>query len=980
VRPRGYQVHVGYGSETQELIVRAFRGRYALQLIPRETFQGDYPDLPGPLLHNCFHWLHLRTGDIFITSKDRPWPDDPHKWYILSLKDYTCARTRLYRGLFTKDHIVNPSSPLFNRISRILDSLEDRSQITVYQPGGDRNLTVELPRLNIVFHTNKNRLLQSPQLQCQIDKNQDAGTWYGLRSKLVCTSLTNPMHRSILVPLGPVSARSEGCHVTVRVEPSDKFGRFNINSTLGRIDCAPEPTLVFTKALLHACTSFLLPDPLTGRTGTEEAIDWLQAGISQPWSPLTPPSMMVLNKIAGLTPRRVYYPQDLKVMRTDTWIESLPVILQDSAYRQIVGRILRESATLGMFAAKEQATIKMPELPSSGDVHLHARVMFRQGAVTRCSGNTSSRTQPVNQKYMSRDRPSTVNIMHLNVLEVINLIRKWPQSFKTTDCIAQILSQGSAVGGFTSAFDGTSLNEKLKVNIIQRWGSLVRFSRESTDRYKLMYLLGPMSFHLDANMPLLRTLVASAVFSDLKELELPKWDEFDHFQLNQAPQLDYILHLLKPYRVAAPENDAMGLGQYSSGKLLRKLQIEQAKHEAKVEDDCKYLANHLLSQWPCLEPNVSGLSRSVLIDIGPALEVIRPEWKRLFMNRDLTEHLKEVQTILDRRTLEDRYEPPAVPLSEVTYTVRMRGGVETVDLRQLLAKPYRILKVTTSTNQSPSVASADRPFLNEKDFSPGFGNFAWQRNTGSGASSLWSGLARRDNAPTDKNMSESAVRSQSGMKLNLIAQRLGASQSVVRRRYAADFQKSLAAFQHTPLTSYKESMKSREAEMHSSLEKVASSFEAICIALESSGVCSQRRIFWLKEGNLWPIVTKATLLSCLGSAAQVTKFGSGMRKAILEMGVDITKYQRQVRLHDLASKSISGRYHEEESNVGHSNWKPEEYPDWLLLEIESNMMIRPVQIDVALATISPGSGSNSVLQMNMGQGKLSLEEIHISVF
>lgn len=980
MKPHGYQVHVGYGSGTQELIVRAFRGNYALQLIPREIFQGDYPDLPGPLLHNCFHWMHLRTGDIFITNKDRPWPNDPHKWYILSLKDYTCSRTRLYRGLPTKDYIVNPSSPLFNRISRILDSLEDRSQIKVYQPGGDRNLTVELPRLNIVFYTNKNRLLQSPQLQCQIDNDQDAGTWYGLRSKLVCTSLTNPMHRSILVPLGPVSARSEGCHVTVRVEPSDKFGRFNINSTLGRIDCAPEPTLVFTKALLHACTSFLLPDPLTGRTGTEEAIEWLQAGISQPWSPLTPPSMSVLHKIAGLTPRRVYYPQDLKVMRTDTWIESLPIILQNSAYRQIVDRILQESATLGMFSAKEQVIVKMPELPLSGDMHLHARAMFRQGAVTRCPGITSSCTQPANQKYMSRDRPSTVNIMHRNVLEVTNLIQKWPQSFKTTDCIAQTLSQGSTVGGFTSAFSGTSINEKLKVNILQHWGSLVRFSRESADRYKLMYLLGPMSFHLDANMPLLRTLVASAVFSDLKDLELPKWDEFDHFQPNQAPQLDYILHLLKPYRVAAPENDAMGLGQYSSGKLLRKLQIEQAQHEAKVEDDCKYLANHLLNQWPCLEPNVSGLSRSVLIDIGPALEVIRPEWKRLFMNKDLTEHLKEVQTILDRRNLEDRYEPPTVPLSEETYTVRMRDGTETVDLRQLLAKSYRILKVTTSMNQVPPAGSVDRPFLTEKDFFPRFGNSTWQRNTGSVAKPPWPGLTRPHNAQMEKSTSESTVRSECSMKLNLITQRLGASQSAVRRRYAADFQKSLAAFQHTPLASVKESMKSRELEIQSSMEKVEGDFGAICTALESSGMLSQRRIFWLKAGNLWPIVTKATLLSCLGSAADVTQFGSGMKKAILEMGVGITKHQRLVRLHDLASKNVSGRYHEEESNEGHSNWKPEEHPDWLLLEIESNMMIRPVQVDVALATISPGSGSNSVLQMNMGQGKLSLEENNIGHF
>ncbi|KAI1041454.1 hypothetical protein LB505_005615 [Fusarium chuoi] len=66
--------------------------------------------------------------------------------------------------------------------------------------------------------------------------------------------------------------------------------------------------------------------------------------------------MSVLHKIAGLTPRRVYYPQDLKVMRTDTWIDSLPIILQHSAYRQIVDRILQESATLGMFAAKEQSS------------------------------------------------------------------------------------------------------------------------------------------------------------------------------------------------------------------------------------------------------------------------------------------------------------------------------------------------------------------------------------------------------------------------------------------------------------------------------------------------------------------------------------------------------------------------------------------------------------------------------------------------
>ncbi|KAI1056515.1 hypothetical protein LB507_002185 [Fusarium sp. FIESC RH6] len=933
VTPYKYKVHIGY-SRTGEPIIRAFRNKYSLQLIPREKFRNDvHSDLPGPLVDGCFHWLNLRDGKVLITKNTRPWPEDSFRGYILDLNDQTCTKTRMINDVPTKDHIVNTYSPLFNRVTRILDSFENRDQILVYQPER-RNLAVELRRLNLTFHVNRNNRLQSPQLQCEIDQNQDAGTWYGLRSKLVY------------------------------------LGAF------GGIDCAPEPTLVFTKALLHACTSFILPDPLTGRTGTEEAIQWLQAGISQPWTPLTPPSMAVLQNIAQLTPRREYYPQELRVMRTDHWIENLPLRLQSSAFRPIVNQILECSATLGIFATKDQAPVEQPELPPLGELHLHTRVVFRQEAAERCLDSASGRTAPTNHQYASRDRPTVNNIMHRNVLEVTHLIRHWSQNFKTTDDLAQVLSQGANVGGFVVPLEATSLNEKLKVDIVQSWGSLVLFAQQSTtDRFKLMYLLGPMSFHLDANMPLLRTLVAAAVFTDLKDLETPKWEEFEHFQPNQTPQLDYLLQLLEPYKATPPENVAVGLEQYSSGKVLRKMQIERAKHESKVEKDCKYFANHLLSQWPCLEPNVGGLEQALLIDIGPALEAIRPEWRRLFMNRDLAEHLKSFQAILDKRTLDDRYEPPPVPSSEDVYTVRIRG-CELVDLRQLLAKPYSILKVTTKARptQTEVRGSADRPFLSEKDFGQNFGNFTWKgnRGTGTGYAANLRGTGTRSNGtelfPTSRDVSEST------MRLRTISQSLGSSKSEVRRRYANDFQQSLNAFERLDLSDkFKRAMQTRNAEIAISSRKVEEGFNAIASALNvPSSACSQRRIFWLKAGNLWPIVTKSTLLACLGSvASQGSHFGSGMKKAILNMGINITNYQREVRLHDMALKKASGRYHEEDSNVGHSNWSPEEYPDWLLLEIESDMMIRPVQIDVALATISPESGSNSVLQMNMGQGKTS---------
>ena len=45
------------------------------------------------------------------------------------------------------------------------------------------------------------------------------------------------------------------------------------------------------------------------------------------------------------------------------------------------------------------------------------------------------------------------------------------------------------------------------------------------------------------------------------------------------------------------------------------------------------------------------------------------------------------------------------------------------------------------------------------------------------------------------------------------------------------------------------------------------------------------------------------------------------------------------------------------------------HPDWLL---ESNISIRQVQAQIAKEMISPSSSANSVLQLNMGEGKSSI--------
>lgn len=59
-------------------------------------------------------------------------------------------------------------------------------------------------------------------------------------------------------------------------------------------------------------------------------------------------------------------------------------------------------------------------------------------------------------------------------------------------------------------------------------------------------------------------------------------------------------------------------------------------------------------------------------------------------------------------------------------------------------------------------------------------------------------------------------------------------------------------------------------------------------------------------------------------------------------------------------------------NPGHVGWDPLARPDWLLLEVENSILIRQEQAEIVDQMISPSSGINSLMQLNMGQGESSV--------
>ncbi|KAL8381990.1 hypothetical protein RB595_005988 [Gaeumannomyces hyphopodioides] len=144
--------------------------------------------------------------------------------------------------------------------------------------------------------------------------------------------------------------------------------------------------------------------------------------------------------------------------------------------------------------------------------------------------------------------------------------------------------------------------------------------------------------------------------------------------------------------------------------------------------------------------------------------------------------------------------------------------------------------------------------------------------------------------------------------------------------------------------------------------EVAGMFAAICDALSSDTGPAQQVL---------PTITPMLLLERL-SARYRAGLSDAWLRCLVDYAVSLTKLQRAQRMARAADNADMEALARERQNVGQQNWDPFEFPDWLLLEIEMDILIRPLQTLVALAMITPPDARNHVVQLNMGEGKSSV--------
>lgn len=195
------------------------------------------------------------------------------------------------------------------------------------------------------------------------------------------------------------------------------------------------------------------------------------------------------------------------------------------------------------------------------------------------------------------------------------------------------------------------------------------------------------------------------------------------------------------------------------------------------------------------------------------------------------------------------------------------------------------------------------------------------------------------------------------------------SASEYERKYVEDLRQSLGALK-------KLAVKTQDIKLDCPSQDVLTRYLARCrtrataiFEVVTQGLTFNIRTAALAVAGQYPRSSPTLLLQQL-SRQRWKGLSDAWRVLIVEYGLALTSVQRARRLIEMAAS------HEDLSreleNDGHSNWDPLCHPESLLLEIESGLMIREVQEEIAAWMRTPPQGRNSTMQLHMGEGKTSM--------
>ena len=904
----GYLVH--FGKRGGNVVIRVRKGCQILELVPQDNFVYD---LPSAFIEGYFHWLNIARQEIELRPLDQAWQSSLDNWRLLYQPGSTSTLVRKDRRL------IDIRSVTCARIQSIFGGLETIENVHVTL-SDSRCLEVALPRYDLRFFLNHDEEFECRELSKVVDADQSVGTLIGLGSRLVLSGVQKlaRKHDSILlIPEGDVASSRRGSHVDVSISVKGsriRLFQYPIDATLRRLHGSGDMYGIIYMAYLHAITSHTLPDPLTARTGTEEALVYLRHGSLGFRKPPDQKMIDLLTRISFLTPRREYYPNHLKVMQRVEWDQTLSMIVQHDDFLPLAERIITSGNGYIVFYPEDQPAESLYE---GRDSDLLKRGMIRNSGFRSAyfGGDISARSH--DSEYEARDCRVDTTRGHRS-FEIASLVRDWPKKLEVSDDLERDIRSLGMVSGVGAKYDPSRpLSELLYVSFPSSWAPLQRLCRKSSsklDTYPLMFLFSVIAYGREVgSLTTLRTLLAFAFVSELRKIPIPS--NYSYFELRRGTELEE-----DDLRQVIMSNMSVYNGP-GRKKYKAQWSAESRLHEAKSKGQAEAVLRYYKGLWPSSDPATppGTLSMSAHLSWSTASREISMLFYVWTANGKYRNYLSQIQPILSEVCGEyflPKYDSKDWHLSEKLLVTGQHGVIPS--LADLMS------------GVSPGIFSKSDVLKIERD----------SKSVGK-------------NDKLGKLIA--AIRADKG----------GRNHLSIRTQYRDDLLASYDAFGE-----YKEQI--TPAQLPCTLTDTlihrmtceSEVFEGLkCI---HDGLRAKTPASMLLElGGLWPRFTIRSLLATLSSRSSIPP-SQPWRHCLLALGESITTLQRARRLVLAGERNDVSSFCAEIENEGHKGWDTSQWPDWLLIEIDGDFLIRPIQARVALEMIQPSSSENSLVQLNMG--------------
>ncbi|KAK3374532.1 hypothetical protein B0T24DRAFT_577590 [Lasiosphaeria ovina] len=906
------------------------------EYIPREHLTND---LPNSFVNDYSHWLHLATSRVEFRPIGRRWESATESW---------CLARENHKHILRKGSraVMDPSSPTAQLSHLILGAIETPGNINVILDCDDNSLALELPRLSLSFQAQqgKNTVQSKNYSGMQIDETQGIGSLVGLVDKLVLKPEHGPGFKTVLVPRGQVSSHlaEASSHVKVSIHRGDhkrvRHDAFLVNDKLG---CLADTGSLQSKLYLcwlHALTSHCLPDPLTSRTGTEEALRVLQGAAVRSYPTLDDDSLALLGQIARLSPLRTYYPLHLQEMEQTAWSNALPPLSQHDDFWPLATCIFDDYKKSGKLFQPESWNAKADNTSASMDVlsekrpsNLAQRARIRNAIFRVSEFGAEGHTTAEDTWYHPRDRAAAGGQgSEPRVSQLVRCMDTGAERLIWKPC-SDMSSRIEAVNG--SKFTGNPVvtigfhldNLRVPTKALGGlWCGLHRALVAETNKYRKMLFLSSLLYAEGSDPQVVQALMALGSISVFAQADmLPPPDAAFDLDIKHATlrgKLFKVTNDGKKDHEECPEY-RWTKHRYESVREFesRRKQGWVSNSYTAVKEFVDELETKVRRSWTVYAPTSSSYRSYLHID-----RIMLKVW-------DLVETARRSEAFCDYLSLLSR------KLSEVGIWKSR--------------EPVLV-----------SVRSSDRPYS-----IPGLVS----------AASLFSRPAPYSDRPLPDTFptmrTEIREPEKEHARLSALVDELKGVENLQGHQvsYIAKLRHSIAS----PAAPQPDTIVPEGAPLEK-LQKAQERYDSIRrsveIALTGTSIAHQV----CNDAGIYPRISPIFLLQRLTRVVW-TQLSQPWRRCLVDLSLSLVHLQRAERLHGHYSglPERRGDLQRELSNPGdHENpeWDPLEYPESLLLEIEQGIMIRAVQNKIAAAMRSPPGMKNAVMQLNMGEGKSSV--------